>query len=114
MDDGRLIDGDPKSRVGIRAVAFPADIVPELADHLERFAEANPNGLVFTGPRAAGCAGRTSATPGAQSLGPEPSARSGERRFFIRWTNRFRPSQTRSRRMSHCRARTSRTCPRTV
>jgi integrase len=51
MDDGRLIDGDPKSRAGTRTVAFPADIVPELADHLERFAEASPNGLVFIGPK---------------------------------------------------------------
>jgi hypothetical protein len=32
MDDGRLIDGDPKSDAGNRTVAFPADIVPELAD----------------------------------------------------------------------------------
>jgi len=46
MDDGRLIDGDPKSRTGTRTVAFPADIVPELADHLERFAEAGPSGVV--------------------------------------------------------------------
>jgi integrase len=51
MGDGRLIDGDPKSRAGTRTVAFPADIVPELADHLERFAEASPNGFVFIGPK---------------------------------------------------------------
>jgi integrase len=51
MDDGRLIDGDPKSRAGTRTVSFPADIVPELADHLERFAEAGPDGFVFIGPK---------------------------------------------------------------
>jgi integrase len=51
MDDGRLLDGDPKSRAGIRTVSFPADIVPELADHLERFAAPGPNGLVFIGPK---------------------------------------------------------------
>jgi integrase len=51
MDDGRLIDGDPKSRAGTRTVAFPADIVPELADHLERFADPKPNGFVFIGPK---------------------------------------------------------------
>jgi integrase len=51
MDDGRLIDGDPKSHAGKRTVAFPADIVPELADHLARFADPKPNGLVFIGPR---------------------------------------------------------------
>jgi integrase len=51
MDDGRLINGDPKSRAGTRTVAFPADIVPELADHLERFAEAGSDGFVFIGPK---------------------------------------------------------------
>jgi integrase len=51
MDDGRLIDGDPKSHAGMRTVAFPAEIVPELVDHLERFADPKPNGLVFIGPK---------------------------------------------------------------
>ena len=51
MNDGRLIDGDPKSRAGNRTVSFPADIVPELADHLERFGERGPDGLVFVGPK---------------------------------------------------------------
>ena len=51
MDDGRLIDGTTKSRAGIRTVAFPAEIVPELVDHLERFADPKPNGLVFIGPK---------------------------------------------------------------
>lgn len=51
MDDGRLIDGDTKSRAGIRTVAFPVEIVPELVDHLERFADPQPNGLVFIGPK---------------------------------------------------------------
>jgi hypothetical protein len=35
----------------LRTVAFPADIVPELGDHLERFADPKPNGLVFIGPK---------------------------------------------------------------
>lgn len=51
MDDGRLIDGGPKSLAGTRTVAFSVEIVPELADHLERFAEPKPNGLVFIGPK---------------------------------------------------------------
>jgi integrase len=51
MDDGRLIDGDTKSRAGIRTVSFPADIAPEVADHLARFAARGPNGLVFIGPK---------------------------------------------------------------
>jgi integrase len=51
MDDGRLIDGDPKSRAGTPTVPFPADIVPELADHLERLADPKPNGFVFIEPK---------------------------------------------------------------
>ena len=49
-DDGRLTDGDPKSQAGKRTVAFPVDIVPELAGQLQRFADPEPNGLVFIGP----------------------------------------------------------------
>lgn len=37
MDDGRLIDHDPKSRAGRRTVAFPKEITPELRRHVERF-----------------------------------------------------------------------------
>ena len=51
MSDGRLIDHDPKSRAGVRAVAFPKEIVPELRWHVERFAESGDNGLVFVGPK---------------------------------------------------------------
>jgi integrase len=51
MGDGRLIDGDPKSDAGRRTVAFPAGIVPELADHLEHFARPKRSGLVFIGPK---------------------------------------------------------------
>jgi integrase len=50
-DGGRLIDDDPKSPAGIRIVAFPEDIAPELSDHLERFAAPGPKGLVFVGPK---------------------------------------------------------------
>ena len=50
-DGGLLIDGDPKSQASIRTVAFPREIVPELADHLERFAAPGPAGLVFIGPK---------------------------------------------------------------
>jgi integrase len=51
MNDGRLIDGGPKSRAGNRTVSFPADIVPELADHIERFVAPDPHALVFVGPK---------------------------------------------------------------
>jgi integrase len=52
LDDGRLIDADPKSRAGTRTVAFPREIVPELRWHLECFAQGGGNGgLVFVGPQ---------------------------------------------------------------
>lgn len=50
LDDGTLIDGDPKSQAGTRMVSFAREIVPELRWHLECFAQAGDNGLVFIGP----------------------------------------------------------------
>jgi integrase len=51
LGDGRLIDDDPKSAAGRRTVAFPREIAPELKWHLECFAQAGDNGLVFVGPK---------------------------------------------------------------
>ena len=53
LDKGDLLDETPKSRAGLRVVAFPAELVPELRWHLERFAEPGPEGLVFVGPKGA-------------------------------------------------------------
>ena len=39
LDKGDLLPETPKSRAGRRTVAFPAELVPELRWHLERFAE---------------------------------------------------------------------------
>ncbi len=50
-DDGRLIDHEPKSRASRRVVSFPKEIVPELRWHVERFAQAGADGLVFIGPK---------------------------------------------------------------
>jgi integrase len=50
---GGLRPGTPKSHAGRRTVAFPADLVPELRGHLERYAEPGPRGLVFIGPKGA-------------------------------------------------------------
>jgi integrase len=50
MDDGRLIDDDPKSHARRRVVSIPQEIVPELRWHLECFAQAGDDGLVFVGP----------------------------------------------------------------
>jgi integrase len=51
LDRGGLIAETPKSRAGRRTVAFPADLVPELRWHLDRFALPGERGLVFVGPK---------------------------------------------------------------
>jgi len=51
LDTGKLRAETPKSRAGRRMVAFPAELVPEIRWHLERFAEPGKRGLVFVGPR---------------------------------------------------------------
>lgn len=51
LDRGGLLPETPKSRAGKRTVAFPAELVPELRWHLERFAEPGKRGVVFVGPK---------------------------------------------------------------
>ena len=70
-DDGRLIDDDPKSRAGIRMVSFPRDIVPELRWHLECFAQAADDGLVFIGPLGGRLRRKNSASSGSGRETPE-------------------------------------------
>jgi integrase len=53
LDKGGLLPETPKSRAGRRTVAFPAELVPELRWHLDRFAEPGERGLVFVGPKGA-------------------------------------------------------------
>jgi integrase len=48
---GRLVDKDPKSDAGRRIVAIPSMILPELREHLARFAEPGRDGRVFVGPK---------------------------------------------------------------
>ena len=43
----------PKSSAGKRKVALPAAILPEIREHLARYAEDGPNGRLFIGPRGA-------------------------------------------------------------
>ncbi|MGH3575579.1 MAG: hypothetical protein ACRDUW_27805, partial [Pseudonocardiaceae bacterium] len=50
LKHGRTIIKDPKSEAGKRSVAIPAVVLAELRDHLGRFSEAGPDGLVFVGP----------------------------------------------------------------
>jgi integrase len=53
LDRGGLLPESPKSRAGRRTVTFPAELVPELRWHLERFAQPGERGLVFSGPKGA-------------------------------------------------------------
>lgn len=46
-----LIVKPPKSAAGVRTVAFPSSLVPDLLAHLAEYAEPGRTGLVFVGPR---------------------------------------------------------------
>lgn len=51
---GRGVElGRTKSAAGLRTVGIAAVIVPELPQHLERWAAAGPDGRVFVGPKGA-------------------------------------------------------------
>jgi integrase len=50
-DNGGLRVEAPKSRAGRRELSFPVELVPELRDHLNRYAEPGRRGLVFVGPK---------------------------------------------------------------
>jgi integrase len=50
-DRGELRMEPPKSRAGRRTLSFPAEIRPDLQEHLERYAETGARGLVFVGPK---------------------------------------------------------------
>jgi len=49
----RIVIKTPKTSAGIRSVALPVWLVPELLHHLDTFAEAGPDGRVFLGPYGA-------------------------------------------------------------
>jgi integrase len=51
--NGHLMIAPPKSRAGIRTVAFPATLIPELREHLDTYAGPENTALVFTGQRGA-------------------------------------------------------------
>jgi integrase len=50
---GGLEFGPPKSRAGLRTVALPAALLPELTDHLSTYVADAPDALLFTGPSKA-------------------------------------------------------------
>jgi integrase len=51
LTSGKLYDKAPKTRAGVRPVAFPAEILPDVLDHLDRFVSRSAKANVFTGPR---------------------------------------------------------------
>ena len=51
LKDGTPVVGPPKSDAGVRTVAIPSTIVPDLERHLSRFGSPEPDGLVFVGTR---------------------------------------------------------------
>jgi integrase len=50
-DKGSLLVEPPKSRAGRRTFTFPVELVPDVRDHLTRYAEPGRRGLVFVGPK---------------------------------------------------------------
>ena len=50
---GQFETGLPKSKAGVRVVAIPLAIVPDLTGHLTEWSEAGTNGRLFVGPRGA-------------------------------------------------------------
>lgn len=49
LRDGTRIVGPPKTDAGRRFVALPPQVVPEVEEHLDRCAGADPDALLFTG-----------------------------------------------------------------
>ncbi len=45
--------GPPKSDAGIRTIAIPAPLIPELESHLAQYAAAGADGLIFVGAKGA-------------------------------------------------------------
>ena len=52
LNDGTLVVGAPKTQAGVRTVALPAFLIPELEHHLAHFAAPGRNGHFFTGERS--------------------------------------------------------------
>jgi integrase len=51
--EGRLVEGPPKSASGVRTVALPFTVMPELERHLSRYVDEEPTSRVFVGPKGA-------------------------------------------------------------
>lgn len=53
LDDGSSVVVIPKSAAGRRTVTIPPPLVPQLAEHLERYTGPAPDALLFTGAKGA-------------------------------------------------------------
>ena len=53
LDGGKLEVGKPKTAAGIRTVAIPPHLLPDVKTHLEKFVDADPDAWVFLGPKGA-------------------------------------------------------------
>jgi integrase len=51
MQDGRQLDGDPKSEAGKRPISLPAGLRGDMESHLERYAQPGQDGRLFVGPQ---------------------------------------------------------------
>ncbi|MDX3236377.1 tyrosine-type recombinase/integrase [Streptomyces sp. ME03-5709C] len=51
MQNGALFDKAPTSDAGVRPVAFPSELLPDLQRHLDMYAGPGRDGHVFLGPR---------------------------------------------------------------
>jgi integrase len=49
VGDG-LVVKEPKTAAGVRTIALPRSLMPEIVRHLARFAEVGPDGRMFVGP----------------------------------------------------------------
>jgi integrase len=48
---GGLVAKEPKTAAGVRTIALPRSLMPEIARHLDRFAEVGPDGRMFAHTR---------------------------------------------------------------
>ncbi|MEO7836610.1 MAG: site-specific integrase [Acidimicrobiales bacterium] len=51
LRDGTLVVGPPKTAAGVRTVALPGPLIPELEAHLATFCAPDADALVFTGEK---------------------------------------------------------------
>ncbi len=53
LGNGQLVIGPPKTAAGRRVVAIPSQLLPDMRRHLAQFVSAEPDALVFAGPKGA-------------------------------------------------------------